>query len=141
MKMDDNNIIKAIGAAVVVLVGSFLYFYRKGNTTKGIADTKVVRTLSYEDIILDVKDIISKNPTFQTKNLSLKLLANNSVYKLQSYLKSNNIPFETNGKNHVGLILLTNNNPIYVCLYTYDELTTDLKDIFSSNEIFAQEID
>lgn len=131
--------LKILGAAAVALIGSFVFFYKRGQ--KDFFDKKNVDKLSYEDILNDVREYLSKNKKNVGKQMSIQLLVNEAVTDLKSFLKNSNIDFPISGDNHLALMLLVESKPIYVCVYTYQELSDDLVDVFAGYNIFKQEID
>lgn len=134
-----DNVFKILGAAAIALVSAFIYFHKKGQ--KDFFEQKKVGTLDYDLILEDVKTYLEGLRAPSNSGFSLQLLANDAVINLKSFLRDNNINFSVNEKNNIALILQKDSRPIYICVYTYSKLATDLKDIFATSNIFSQEID
>lgn len=136
-----ENPIKIIASAVIVAIAAFAYVFGRGRNNKKIADFAKKDVLSYEDIIVDLKSHIARNKEkYSNLNLKMQILSSETVLKMSDFLRQEGAERDFITEKCIGFILLANNNPTYIKLYSFKELAQDLLDILPKNGIYEQEI-
>lgn len=137
------NSFKSLVSAAIVAIAAFVYIYGKAmENKKKLTEYTKINILSYEYLIDDLKTFISKNKkVYSEKNLKVQILSKEMVKKMSMFLQREGVRIDVTEENCVGLILLLNNNPIYIKLYSYKFLAQDLLDILPKQGIYEQEIE
>lgn len=137
------NSFKSLVSAAIVAIAAFVYIYGKAmENKKKLAEYTKINILSYEYLIDDLKTFISKNKkVYSEKNLKVQILSKEMVKKMSMFLQREGVRIDVTEENCVGLILLLDNNPIYIKLYSYKFLAQDLLDILPKQGIYEQEIE
>lgn len=137
-----GSIIKILGPALVVAIAAFAYVFGRGREREKIADFAKKKILSYEGIIDDLKShILSNNEKYSGKRLKMQILSNEMVQKMSDFLQNEGIKIDEISEKCIGLILLANNNPVYIKLYSYQELAQDLVDVLPEKGIYEQNVE
>ena len=137
-----GSIIKILGPALVVAIAAFAYVFRRGREREKIADFAKKNILSYEGIIDDLKaHILSNNEKYSGKRLKMQILSKEMVQKMSDFLQNEGVKIDAISGKCIGLILFANNNPVYIKLYSYQELAQDLVDVLPEKGIYEQDIE
>lgn len=137
------NSFKALVSSAIVAIATFAYMYCKAmGNKKNLAEYTKTNILSYEYLVDDLKTFISKNKeVLSGKDLKVQILAKEMVKRMSDFLQSEGVRIDVTEEDCIGMILLSNNNPIYIKLYSYKFLAQDLLDILPENGIYEQEIE
>lgn len=138
-----GSLVKILVPAALMAIAVFVYILNRDNKKRGkFADMVKKDFLSYEDIIADVQEQLKSNDAnYDGKKLKMQILSNNTVQKMADFLDEEDINVDFNATNNVGLIILANNSPAYIKIYSYNKLSQDLIDVLPSNGIYEQEIE
>lgn len=137
-----GSIIKILGPALVVAIAAFAYVFGRGREREKIADFAKKKILSYEGIIDDLKShILSNNEKYSGKRLKMQILSNEMVQKMSDFLQNEGVKIDAMCEKCIGLILFANNNPVYIKLYSYQELAQDLVDVLPEKGIYEQNVE
>ena len=137
-----GSIIKILGPALVVAIAAFAYVFGRGREREKIADFAKKTILSYEGIIADLKaHILSNNEKYSGKRLKMQILSKEMVQKMSDFLQNEGVKIDAISGKCIGLILFANNNPVYIKLYSYQELAQDLVDVLPEKGIYEQDIE
>ena len=137
-----GSIIKILGSALVVAIAAFTYVFGRGREREKIADCAKKNTLSYEGIMDDLKShILSNNEKYSGMRLKMQILSKEMVQKMSDFLQNEGIKIDAISEKCIGLILFVNNNPVYIKLYSYQELAQDLVDVLPEKGIYEQNVE
>lgn len=97
--------------------------------------------LAYEHLVDELKKIIERNKDeYFGKNLKVQILSKDVVEKMFDFLQEESVEIDVIEENCIGLILLANNNPVYIKLFSYKTLAQDLIDVLPEKGIYEQNI-
>lgn len=137
------NFFKVLGSAFVVAIAAFAYVYGRGRRNKNsIVEYAKMDSISYEQLVDELKNLIDGNKDeYFGKNLKVQILSKDVLVKMFDFLQEEGVEINAIEENCIGLILLANNNPIYIKLYSYKTLAQDLIDILPEKGIYEQNIE
>lgn len=138
-----ENSFKVLGSAIIVAIAAFAYVYgRARGKKKDLVEYTRINILSYEYLVDDLKTLISRDKEkFSGKNLKLQIHSREMVKKMSDFLLNEGVQFDLIEEDCIGLILLSNNAPVYMKLYSYKSLAQDLLDVLPEKGIYEQEIE
>lgn len=125
------NLFKVLGSVFVVAIAAFTYVYGRGRRNKkSIVKYAKMDILAYEHLVDELKKIIERNKDeYFGKNLKVQILSKDVVEKMFDFLQEESVEIDVIEENCIGLILLANNNPVYIKLFSYKTLAQDLIDV------------
>ncbi len=136
------NLFKVLGPVFVVAIAAFTYVYGRGRRNKkSIVKYAKMDILAYEHLVDELKKIIERNKDeYFGKNLKVQILSKDVVEKMFDFLQEESVEIDVIEENCIGLILLANNNPVYIKLFSYKTLAQDLIDVLPEKGIYEQNI-
>lgn len=136
------NLFKVLGPVFVVAIAAFTYVYGRGRRNKkSIVKYAKMDILAYEHLVDELKKIIERNKDeYFGKNLKVLILSKDVVEKMFDFLQEESVEIDVIEENCIGLILLANNNPVYIKLFSYKTLAQDLIDVLPEKGIYEQNI-
>lgn len=136
------NLFKVLGSVFVVAIAAFTYVYGRGRRNKkSIVKYAKMDILAYEHLVDELKKIIERNKDeYFGKNLKVQILSKDVVEKMFDFLQEESVEIDVIEENCIGLILLANNNPVYIKLFSYKTLAQDLIDVLPEKGIYEQNI-
>lgn len=136
------NLFKVLGSVFVVAIAAFTYVYGRGRRNKkSIVKYAKMDILAYEHLVDELKKFIERNKDeYFGKNLKVQILSKDVVEKMFDFLQEESVEIDVIEENCIGLILLANNNPVYIKLFSYKTLAQDLIDVLPEKGIYEQNI-
>lgn len=136
------NLFKVLGSVFVVAIAAFAYVYGRGRRNKNsIVEYAKMDIVSYEQLVDELKNLIEGNKDeYFGKNLKVQILSKDMVEKMIDSLQEEGVEIDATEKKCIGLILLANNNPVYIKLFSYKTLAQDLIDVLPEKGIYEQNI-
>ena len=136
------NLFKVLGPVFVVAIAAFTYVYGRGRRNKkSIVKYAKMDILAYEHLVDELKKIIERNKDeYFGKDLKVQILSKDVVEKMFDFLQEESVEIDVIEENCIGLILLANNNPVYIKLFSYKTLAQDLIDVLPEKGIYEQNI-
>lgn len=136
------NLFKVLGSVFVVAIAAFTYVYGRGRRNKkSIVKYAKMDILAYEHLVDELKKIIERNKDeYFGKNLKVLILSKDVVEKMFDFLQEESVEIDVIEENCIGLILLANNNPVYIKWFSYKTLAQDLIDVLPEKGIYEQNI-
>ena len=127
-------------AAIVVVVGSYIFYKNQIPTELSVDDKKQrIKRLSYEDIISWVAKIVKKNNFDKIEGLQLNVIPSTALEKLVEQIPK--ITLSNSEKKKCMMLLIESGDEILLSkLVIPFELSQSLKDILPTDKIYVAPI-